>query len=155
MPGPALASPERRFPPLQFGSGENEESARFSDYEYVGRKIVEWAQNGPDSWPKNIDELRAALDGHMTIPDVFKRLTITQGDDDREADYELVLRLPPRGQVTESERIVQSDETGEPYPLPPLYTGFQPGAPDENRQAINALRYFYARVADYTMRGCR
>ncbi|TIP75577.1 MAG: hypothetical protein E5X53_01930 [Mesorhizobium sp.] len=155
MPGPDIGSPGRKYPPIQFGIDGDETSAIFKDYEAVGKKLVEWAQQGEDSWPKTIDELRVAFKDLLTIPDVFKRLRVEQGDDGTEGDYELVLRLPPKGQVTESEQIVKAKVDEDVYPLPALYTEFEPGGRDEDKKVITQLRFFYARVADYTMRGCR
>ena len=58
---------------------------------------------------------------------------------------EFVLRLPPASQVAESEDRVAN---AFPYGSPNLYNGFS--------NAFNSdLDVFYARVADYTMRGCR
>lgn len=62
-----------------------------------------------------------------------------------EAGAEFVLRLPPASQVAESEDRVAN---GIPYGSPNLYSGFA-------NQFASVLNVFYARVADYTMRGCR
>ncbi|WP_095491108.1 hypothetical protein [Mesorhizobium temperatum] len=155
MPGPDIGSPDRKYPPVQFGIDGDETGAIFKDYEAVGKKLVEWAQQGRESWPKTIDELRVAFKDLLTIPDVFKRLRVEQGDDATEGDYELVLRLPPKGQVTESEQIVKASVDDDVYPLPPLYKDFEPGGRDEDKRVITQLRFFYARVGDYTMRSCR
>ncbi|RWN02217.1 MAG: hypothetical protein EOR84_05115 [Mesorhizobium sp.] len=150
---PGLGSPDRKYPPVQFGIDGDEASAIFKDYEAVGKKLVEWAQQ--DNAPETIDELRLAFKDLLTIPDVFKSLRVVQGNDRTEGDYEFLLRLPPKGQVTESEQIVTASVGDDVYPLPPLYTDYEPGGRDEDQNVITQLRFFYARVADYTMRGCR
>ncbi|MES0166656.1 hypothetical protein NKJ87_11710 [Mesorhizobium sp. M0027] len=156
MPGPDIGSPDRKYPPIQFGRRGDETGAIFKDYEAVGKKLVEWAQqDDEDSWPKTIDELREAFKDLLTIPDVFKTLTVVRGDDHIEDNYEFLLRLPPKGQVTESEQIVKAKVEDDVYPLPALYKDFEPGGRDEDKRVITQLRFFYARVADYTMRGCR
>ena len=148
-----IGSNKRVYPPIQFGKTGDEANAEFTDYEYVGRKIVGWAQ-APATCPKTIEDLRAALQGHLTIPATVKTLKVVQGTDDDSKSTEFILRLPPKGQVSETEKIV-SDSPNSTYELPPLYTEYQPGGVDESGATIDRLRAFYSRVADYTMRGCR
>jgi hypothetical protein len=148
-----MGSKKRVYPPIQFGKTGDEAKAEFTDYEFVGKKIVEWAQN-PDTWPTSIDELRKELGGHLTIPPKVKVLKVIQGDDHDPKSTEFILRLPPKNQVSESEKIVRTSPNGA-YELPPLYTEYKPGEKDEDGKVINRLRAFYARVGDYTMRGCR
>lgn len=121
-------------------------------------------------------------DRWMFIPAVYTKITITQAGDGSDASpnlvstnpvntgalvspqdshtvtlqgsvangTEFVLRLPPASQVAESEDHVAA---GFRYLLPPVYEGFS----SEMLMATNNddLPRFYARVADYTMRGCR
>src|SRR5690554_4792056 len=99
----------RNYPPLEFGpAGDELSNVRFEDYAKVGQKLVEWAQKGPASWPKNMDELRTALDGLITFPPQVTRLTVVQSYDGEEGNFEFILRLPAKGQVTESEQLAMA-----------------------------------------------
>ena len=63
---------------------------------------------------------------------------------------EFIIRLPPCGQVTESEDRVKNGQSG--YGLPPLYTDILFSSRPNRVSELEILR---ARVADYTMRSCR
>lgn len=143
----------RKYPPLEFGPiGDELETVRFSDYETVGRKLVEWATNGPGSWPKNMDELRAAFEGVLTFPAQITRLTVVQSYDDPSGEnFEFILRLPAKGQVNESLELARNDE----YEQPPVIAALASMTDPQTGDSLSAERQFYARVADYTMRQCR
>ena len=70
--------------------------------------------------------------------------------DDGSNGPEFVVRLPPCGQVTESEDRILG---GSSYLLPPLYEGIL-FSTDPN-PGVNSIDVLRARVADYTMRSCR
>lgn len=141
----------RQFPPFEFGpSGDELTNVRFSDYEKVGQKLIEWAQKGPASWPTDIDDLRQQLAGVLTIPAEVTRLTVMQGYDEAGGNCEFVLRLPSKGQVSESETLARDGH----YQLPPLIRMLDDGQ-DESGDPLSPLQRFHARVADYTMRQCR
>ncbi len=141
----------RQFPPLEFGpTGDELTSVRFSDYEKVGEKLIEWAKKGPGSWPKNMDELRKELAGLATFPPQVTRLTVVQSYDSDEGNFEFILRLPAKGQVSESERLAEAGQ----YEQPPVIR-FLNAKQDESGNPLTPLQQFHARVADYTMRQCR
>lgn len=141
----------RKYPPLEFGPNNDETAARFIDYEEVGKKLVEWATGSPANWPKTMDELRAALGPHATFPPQVTRLTVVQSHDNEEGhDYEFILRLPAKGQVSESLKLAKKGE----YETPPVVK-YLAKKKDEDGEKINEERQLYARVADYTMRQCR
>lgn len=105
----------RVYPPLEFGSSPNvanhEANAKFNDYEKIGRLIVEWAQAEEEDRPQDITELQTAIGNHIQIDPKFTKLRFEQGDDSLPNDYELVIRLPPKGQVSESEaRIILNSD---------------------------------------------
>ena len=141
----------REYPPLEFGpTGDELTSVRFSDYEKVGEKLIEWAKNGPGSWPKDMDELRRELAGLATFPPQVKRLTVVQSYDSADGNFEFILRLPAKGQVSESERLAEAGL----YEQPPVIR-FLNAKQDESGNPLTPLQQFHARVADYTMRQCR
>jgi hypothetical protein len=141
----------RTYPPFEFGPTGNETQARFKDYEEVGKKLIAWAQGGPATWPKNIDELRTAMQGHLTIPSQVKHLIVMQSDDSIAEDTVFILRLPAKGQVTESDQLAAQGQ----YDVPPVVKMLH-NKVDEGGAAIGTTqRLFHARVADYTMRQCR
>lgn len=143
----------RKYPPLEFGpTGDELTTVRYSDYETVGRKLVEWATNGPGSWPKNMDELRAAFEGLVTFPAQITRLTVVQSYDDPSGEnFEFILRLPAKGQVNESLELARNGQ----YKQPPVIEALARKKDPQTRERLSAERQFYARVADYTMRQCR
>lgn len=184
--------PTRNFPPLAFGKHADESQGAMAEHYFeVGNVLVRWAKNRA-LWPISITEFENALhvtrvaaageDRWLYVPDVYKKISITQAGDGLIASPSLIagvsvntgalvshegshtvtlqgsipdaaefmLRLPPASQVAESENRVAA---GTPYILPPVYDGF---GPEINLAAgDNDLSRFYARVADYTMRGCR
>ena len=143
----------RTYPPLEFGpAGDELTTVRYSDYETVGKQLIEWATNGPGSWPKDMDELRTALAGVVTFPPQITRLTVVQSYDDPSGqNFEFILRLPAKGQVNESLTLAQAGH----YEQPPVIAALANKTDPQTGQALSAERQFYARVADYTMRQCR
>jgi hypothetical protein len=136
---------DRKFPPFAFGQQADEKDAELRNYVDIGKLIVEWAKD-PSKRPADMTAFRAAVGDNMLIHPKYTRLRIEQADDN-DTDLEFVLRLPPKGQVTESEDRVKDAQPGQAYPLPNLYAVL-PG--------LNSpLDAFYSRIADYTMRSCR
>lgn len=143
----------RKYPPLEFGpTGDELTTVRYSDYEKVGKQLVEWATKGPGSWPKNMDDLRAALDGVVTFPPQITRLTVVQSYDDPSGEnFEFILRLPAKGQVNESLELAKNGQ----YEQPPVIAALADKIDPQTGDLLSPERQFYARVADYTMRQCR
>lgn len=141
----------RKYPPVEFGpTGDELGNVTFSDYEKVGEKLIAWAKGGPATWPKDMDELRKELKDLVTFPAQITRLTVVQGYDDTQGNSEFVLRLPPRGQVSESEDLANKGT----YDQPPIIHMLD-AKKDETGNELSAIERFRARVADYTMRSCR
>lgn len=120
------------------------------NYELAGRLVVEWAQGKKDP-PKDMADMRSQLAGIVEIPERYQTLEVVQGD-----NHHFVLRLPPKDQVTQSEKEVveetkQANETGEPkfYDPPKFYSDLLVEKDIENDA------FFYSRISDYTIRGCR
>jgi hypothetical protein len=143
----------RTYPPLEFGpTGDELTTVRYADYEAVGKKLIEWATNGPGSWPKDMAELRAALNGLVTFPAAVTRLTVVQSYDDPSGqNFEFILRLPAKGQVNESLTLAKQGD----YQQPPVIAALANMTDPQTGNALSPERQFYARVADYTMRQCR
>lgn len=153
----------RSFPPLAFGPTGLERDARFEDYEAVGAVIRKWAMD-EKSWPKTCREFLAALGNgtHIVIDEKYTAFTISQVtehgsggsptrqqamDDNDYSGLHFLLRLPPRQQLTETLGLVT--RSGQGYPAPPLYTTFIGDLDKGGEKAV------HARVAEYSMRGCR
>lgn len=147
-PNDNLTEETRTYPPINFHDDTSDPSGTFDRYRATGELIIKWA-NDPASRPKDMDELRAALDGLVSIPANMKTLEYDQGDDSDPNSTVFVLRLPPKNQLNES-RAIQSQ--GGNYPLPAIYLSAFPavGLPEPF-----SADWLSARVADYTMRGCR
>ncbi len=148
-PNDILSSPDRTYPPINFNDDEGDPNGTFDRYKATGDKIIQWA-NDPASRPTNMDDLRQQLAGLVDIPANMKNLVVIQGDDTDADSTVFVLRLPPKNQLNESGAIVQNP--GNSYPLPGIYSSVFPVLDMEDRPASDWLS---ARVADYTMRGCR
>lgn len=148
MPPTILTDDMRDFKPINFLEEGNTTEEIFKNYIEIGTKIMEWA-NGIGV-PTDMADLRAQLDGLIDIPEGVKNLKVLQGDDSDKDNAEFVLRLPPRNQLNESEyQLTVNDED---YRLPGIYENAVPNGSDLLNDPVNMLR---ARVADYTMRGCR
>jgi len=143
----------RKFPPFAFGTTPDEMNVAFSDYVAVGQLVFDWA-TGAKAWPESMADFRAQIGTSMHIPAEYERLRIVQADNPSvqcecgSNGLEFVLRLPPKGQVSESQQIVANDLQG--YPLPRLYTLFL-----QDGHAFAREEVFLSRIADYTMRSCR
>ena len=147
----------RQYPPIHFEDREVDQPRKvFPRYVEVGRVIYEWA-TGQRPHPKSMEEVREALgDGdNIFIPENMKNVEVVQGEDDDPESTTFILRLPPANQVSESQQ--QTSQAGrEPYPTPLLYDfliGL--GALDDEGKPAKTEDVMYARIADYTMRGCR
>ena len=151
----------RNFPPFAFGPQIDERRAILDDYWQVGQLIVQWATNAIPR-PADMQQFRQAVGNLMHIPAAYTRFRIEQADSNTAAGLEFVLRLPPDGQVAESENRIKQ---GAGYVLPPLYSLLAEARdpeptlvqliPDQDPDKALNLETFYARVADYTMRSCR
>ncbi len=121
------------------------EPMKILDFEGAGRKVVEWAQN-PGSRPRDLAEFKEQLAGLVEVPARYKEIQIVQG-----YDHVFFLRLPPNNQVTHSKKQLETETGGL----------MQYGIPDFYFDAINEPdnfdrdEFFYSRIADYTIRGCR
>lgn len=163
----ALIHPDRKFPPLVFGNDPTDDAAAtFTNYEYVGEAVTRWALAGTTSvWPSKISEFKNQIgDGtHIIIPPEYTAIAIVQVvngspldaggmlmksmSDNDYSGLTFLMRLPPKDQLSESRDIIKSSGIG--YSRPSLYVE---GATDLNLGGEPAL---HARVAEYTMRGCR
>lgn len=115
------------------------------DFEVAGRKVVEWAQN-PRSRPRDIEEFKEQLKDAIRVPPRYKEIQIVQG-----YDHVFFLRLPPNNQVTQSLAKLQTeDDDVARYGIPDFYFDAI-NQPDE----FDREKFFYSRIADYTIRGCR
>lgn len=121
------------------------------DYERAGRIVVAWAQ-GKTPPPKDMEDMRQQLAGIVEIPERYQRLSVVQGD-----NHHFILRLPPKDQVTQSEEDVLQDledekNTGErrSYELPQFYKDML-----LESGLWNNATFFYSRISDYTIRGCK
>lgn len=152
---------DRTYPPLAFGSKPDESDAQLENYASVGYVILGWA-TGEKEWPTTVEEFKSAIIGtgdtpNFYFPDAYTMFSIVQaGDDGEPMKYrvmaggtpgnEFLLRLPPKGQVMESRTLI--GRYPDSYGVPPLYSNDLANHP-------NQVDVFHARVADYTMRGCR
>ncbi len=117
-----------------------------ADYIEMGRLVAQWATE-PDTWPKDVDELKTQLDGIAVVPDRIKTVEIVQSTLDH-----LILRLPVKEMIEESlERM--SDPMGDgTYPLPQFYSDhYRPGF----GPVMTPLDTLLARVGDYTIAQCK
>jgi len=123
------------------------EPIKILDFPKTGRKVVEWAQN-PSSRPRDLAEFKTQLAGLVEVPDRIKEIQIMQG-----YDHVFFLRLPPNNQVTWSKKKLDEEKGGLlDYGIPSFYFDAikNPGIFDEKRE-----NFFFSRIADYTIRGCR
>jgi hypothetical protein len=121
------------------------EPIKILDYESAGRQVVRWAQ-GKDPLPGTMAEFREKLAGIVHVPERYLSISFTQGD-----DHHFVMRLPPKNQVSQSEIIVNAQPKGiASYDPPKFYLDMLTA--DEN---FDNIPFFYSRIADYTIRGCR
>lgn len=129
---------------------ENDElkPMKILDYEAAGRKVVMWAQK-PETRPADMAEFRQQLKGLVDIPERYETLEICQGD-----DHHFILRLPPNRQVSESERRAKKQAKEDPgvvsYDPPHFYTDMLTG-----QKPFDNIEFYYSRISDYTIRGCK
>ena len=118
-----------------------------SDYELMGRKILEWTMD-PSTRPTCVDDLRTQLRNIALIPDRIKSVEFVQSSLDH-----LVLRLPPAEMAKEGEDRAKSldRENSQDYEEPLFY-----------RDRINLdvprmsnLEFLYSRIGDYTIAQCK
>jgi hypothetical protein len=115
------------------------------NYEAFGEKVKAWAK-GADPLPSTVAEFAgqlAAANVGAKIPEQLKRVQFVQGDEET-----LIVRLPARTMVEDSERRLAAP--GASYPLPPLYETVFGAKP----QIDDVLAFHAARIADYTIAQC-
>jgi hypothetical protein len=115
------------------------------NYEAFGEKVKAWAK-GADPLPGTVAEFAsqlAAANVGAKIPEHLKRIQFVQGDEET-----LVVRLPARAMVEDSERKLAA--AGASYPLPPLYESVFGAKP----RIDDVLAFHAARIADYTIAQC-
>lgn len=121
------------------------EPMKILDFAEAGRKVVEWAQN-PASRPRDLAEFKEQLAGLVEVPERYKEIQIVQG-----YDHVFFLRLPPNNQVTHSKKQLETETGGlMQYGVPDFYIDVI-NDPDK----FDRDEFFYSRIADYTIRGCR
>jgi hypothetical protein len=121
------------------------EPMKILDFPKAGRKVVEWAQN-PRSRPRDIEEFKQQLAGLVEVPPRYKEIQIVQG-----YDHVFFLRLPPKNQVTKSKEQLDSETGGlKQYGVPDFYFDAI-----DDPESFDREEFFYSRIADYTIRGCR
>lgn len=124
------------------------EPIKILDFPKTGKKVVEWAQN-PSSRPRDLEEFKAQLAGLVQVPDRFKEIQIMQG-----YDHVFFLRLPPNNQVTWSKKQLDTEKGGlMDYGIPDFY--FDAINNPDDFGDVKRESFFYSRIADYTIRGCR
>ncbi len=117
-----------------------------ADFVEMGRLVADWA-TGKVKHPENVAELVEQLDGIAVVPERIKRVTVVQSTLDH-----LILRLPVREMIEESERHLSDPMTNGRYPFPQFYEDFySPGF----GPVMTPLETLYARVGDYTIAQCR
>jgi hypothetical protein len=120
------------------------------NYELAGRIVVEWAQ-GKRKRPEDMEEMRAQLAGIVEIAERYETLQVVQGD-----ETHFILRLPPEKELTQYERKVheqrdkeQQSGVPQPYDPPKFYEDYIVEGDMDN------VSFFYSRISDYTIRGCK
>jgi hypothetical protein len=111
-----------------------------TDYVGFGKLIAQWATD-PASRPLDIDAMRRQCKDLAHIPDRIKTLELVESKLDN-----LVIKIPPKEMVEESQRIIPGLST---YPVPTYYyQKFMNGASLSNED------FLYCRIADYTIGQC-
>ena len=105
-----------------------------------GKKIAEWAKF-PGSRPATPDDMRAQCKDLAFIPERITSLEMVESTLDK-----LVIKLPPKEMVEESERIIPGLAS---YPVPAYY--YQKFL---NGSAMTNEDFLYSRIADYTIGQC-
>jgi hypothetical protein len=124
------------------------EVMEYYNYELIGEKVIELAKMSPEARPKTVDELRAFLGPHISIPARLKKLEFYQGTDDT-----LVINLPARNELAQlEEQIKRETNSIHGYGIPDFY----PLNPDPDTEFDpDRFSFFKSRVAEYSIRGCR
>ena len=121
------------------------ESMTILNFPETGKKVVEWAQN-PSTRPRDIVEFRQQLAGLVDVPARYKEIQISQG-----YDHVFFLRLPPNNQVTQSQQKLETETNSvSAYGFPQFYFDAI-----EHPEKFDRTNFFFSRIADYTIRGCR
>ena len=117
-----------------------------ADFIEMGKLIAGWA-TGKVKQPQTAKELAEQLDGIAVVPERIKTVEFVQSTLDH-----LILRLPVREMIEESERNLSDPMTNGRYPFPQFYEDFySPGF----GPVMTPLETLYARVGDYTIAQCR
>jgi hypothetical protein len=117
-----------------------------ADFIEMGKLIAGWA-TGKVKRPETVEELVEQFDGIAVVPERIKKVTVVQSTLDH-----LILRLPVREMIEESERHLSDPMANGRYPFPQFYEDFySPGF----GPVMTPLETLYARVGDYTIAQCR
>lgn len=121
------------------------EPMKILNFKEAGMKVVQWAQD-PSTRPRDLAEFKEQLAGLVQVPERFKEIQIMQG-----YDHVFFLRLPPKNQVTKSyEQLANETDDLMEYGIPDFYFDAINNPDDFQRED-----FFFSRIADYTIRGCR
>ena len=129
---------------------------RVTNHEAWGRLVKTWATGknyvGDDNeypLPKTLDEFKEQLalaQVFANVPEWARRVTFVSSDDD-----EIVVRLPPKVMIEDSEAILA--QPGGTYPVPDFYKrifkGIDPVISDADKLRVHAER-----IGDYTVSVC-
>jgi hypothetical protein len=147
-PDPAVKSIEGTTDMLDNTSAQPTPIPRIevADFVEMGRLVAGWA-TGKVKHPENVAELVEQLDGIAMVPERIKNVTVVQSTLDH-----LILRLPVREMIEESEHHLSDPMANGRYPFPQFYEDFySPGF----GPVMTPLETLYARVGDYTIAQCR
>ena len=121
------------------------EPMKILDFVEAGKIVVKWAQD-PSTRPRDLAEFKLQLAGLVKVPDRYTEIQIVQG-----YDHVFFLRLPPNNQVTHSQaQLLKEEDNLSHYGVPDFYFDAILKPDDFKREP-----FFYSRIADYTIRGCR
>jgi hypothetical protein len=117
-----------------------------ADFIEMGKLIAGWA-TGRIAPPCNVEDLAKQFDGIAVVPERIKTVEVVQSTLDH-----LIIRLPVREMIEESERHLSDPMANGRYPFPQFYEDFySPGF----GPVMTPLETLYARVGDYTIAQCR
>jgi hypothetical protein len=132
------------------------ERLRVTNHEVWGKLVKTWAtgknylEDGNDyPLPTTIEQFKeqlATAQVFASVPEWAKTIRFVSSDTD-----EIVVRLPPKYMIEDSEALLQ--QPGRSYPIPDFYkrifNGMDPVVP-----AADVLRVHAERIGDYTVSVC-
>lgn len=118
-----------------------------SDYELMGRKVLEWTQD-PSTRPTCVDDLKTQLRNIALVPERITSIEFVQSSLDH-----LVLRLPPAEMAKEGEDRAKSldRENSQDYEEPLFYRD----RVNLDVPRMSNLEFLYSRIGDYTIAQCK